>query len=141
MVGLPLLQKPFVLCSPDIQQVVSVFQDTFLHKICSPHPQIDSPYYCGEPLNKAARILFPVKENFNPLGMKTGYFEQAEVSCKWEGPRRVQCLVNFGMGLVWSGGKNQMELCPKQNLMEKTHLMQRGLQKTFTGPAVGRKAF
>ncbi|KAK8933781.1 hypothetical protein KSP39_PZI015933 [Platanthera zijinensis] len=75
MVGLPLLQKPFVLCSPDIQQVISVFQDTFLHKISSAHPQIDSPCDCGEPLNKAAQILFPEKENFNPLGVKTGYFE------------------------------------------------------------------
>lgn len=62
----PLLNKPGALCSPDLPFLLRVIKNTYINHICSNHPDVSSPCYCGEPLNNTARIMFP-ETSFDPL--------------------------------------------------------------------------
>lgn len=62
----PLLNKPAALSSPDLKLLINVIQDTYVHHICSTHPQVLSPCDCGEPLNNTVKELFP-QTSFDPL--------------------------------------------------------------------------
>jgi hypothetical protein len=68
----PLLLSPSVLSSPDLALAFRVSKDTFVHHVCSAHPEITSPCACGEPLNMEARLMFD-GTSFDPLEIHSSY--------------------------------------------------------------------
>lgn len=73
-----LFQHPASLCSPYLSTLVRICKDTFVAHVCSIHPDVASPFSCGEPLNVVARQLIPdsasspVSEpSFDPLSIRS----------------------------------------------------------------------
>lgn len=76
-----LLERPAVLCSPDLELVSRVVKDTFVDHICSTH-KVSSPCDCGEPLKKVAKDLFSTEEpSFDPLKLNNAAKVKAFSGC------------------------------------------------------------
>lgn len=62
-----LFNSTSICISPNLDLLCQVARDTYIHNICSSHPQVLSPCDCGEPLNKEVKEI--IKEPpFDPLG-------------------------------------------------------------------------
>lgn len=62
-----LLYHPAALASENLKFLTSVVKDTYEYNVCSTH-HVPSPCECGEPLNRAAKDMFPdTSYTFDPL--------------------------------------------------------------------------